>query len=84
VAPGGIGVREFFLTLLLAPEVADLAGLEPAPARAAVVLTVLVLRLTWTVAELLLSGVLYVSGQRSAVSAQRDPDPALSSAPAES
>jgi uncharacterized membrane protein YbhN (UPF0104 family) len=71
VAPGGLGVREFFLTLLLAPEVIDLTGAqEPADARADVVLAVLALRLTWTVAELLLASVLYVSGPRSGVSSQ--------------
>jgi hypothetical protein len=55
VAPGGLGVREFFLTLLLAPELAALAHLTPDMARGTAVLTVLVLRLVWTSAELLLA-----------------------------
>jgi uncharacterized membrane protein YbhN (UPF0104 family) len=55
VAPGGLGVREFFLTLLLAPELAALADLDRPTARGSAVLTVLVLRLVWTTAELLLA-----------------------------
>jgi uncharacterized membrane protein YbhN (UPF0104 family) len=65
VAPAGLGVREFFLTLLLAPELAALGEMgEPAAARAAVVLAVLALRLAWTAAELLLAGLLYFGGVR--------------------
>jgi glycosyltransferase 2 family protein len=66
LVPAGLGVREFFLTLLLAPELENLAGLEPAAARATAVLAVLVLRLVWTVAELLLAGCLFLTKGRLA------------------
>ena len=59
VAPGGLGVREYFLTLLLAPELVVLSGLSADEARAVAVLAVLVLRLVWTAAELAAAGVLY-------------------------
>src|SRR5262249_58940036 len=47
VAPGGIGVREFFLTLFLAPELRPLAGLGESEARSAAVLTLPGLPLLW-------------------------------------
>jgi hypothetical protein len=59
VAPGGIGVREFFLTLLLAPQLIALAGLGYEDGRATAALAVIVLRLVWTAAELALAAVLY-------------------------
>jgi hypothetical protein len=55
VAPGGLGVREFLLTLLLTPELVGVQGMDRAEARATVVLTVLVLRLVWTAAELIVA-----------------------------
>jgi uncharacterized membrane protein YbhN (UPF0104 family) len=58
IAPGALGVREVFLTLLLAPELAARSGLEPAEARARVLLAVLLLRLAWTAAEVAAAGVL--------------------------
>jgi uncharacterized membrane protein YbhN (UPF0104 family) len=58
VSPGGLGVREFCLTLFLTPELAAL-GLETDAARAVAVLAVLVLRLVWTLAELVMAGLLY-------------------------
>jgi hypothetical protein len=51
--PGGLGVREFVLTLLLTPELVGVQGMGPEQARATVVVAVLVLRLAWTAAELL-------------------------------
>jgi glycosyltransferase 2 family protein len=51
-APGGLGVREYLLTLLLVPELAAALSLEHDEARSLVVLTVLGLRLTWTAAEI--------------------------------
>ena len=51
VAPGGLGVREFMLTLLLTPELVGVQGMDLDEARATVVLAVLVLRLVWTAAE---------------------------------
>jgi uncharacterized membrane protein YbhN (UPF0104 family) len=47
--PGGLGAREFFLTLFLVPE---LAGPEGPAARGTAVLTAGVLRLVWTAADL--------------------------------
>src|SRR5262249_34992047 len=52
--PGAVGVREFFLYELL-------AGAAPEGSRARVVLAVLLLRLAWTAAEVVLAGVLYFS-----------------------
>lgn len=53
IAPGGIGVREFLLTLLLTPELVGVQDMGSEEARATVVLAVLVLRLVWTTAELI-------------------------------
>jgi hypothetical protein len=53
IAPGGLGVREFLLTLLLTPELVGVRDMGPDQARATVVLAVLVLRLVWTAAELI-------------------------------
>lgn len=55
IAPGGLGVREFLLTLLLTPEFVGVGGMGTEDARATVVLAVLVLRLVWTAAELLMA-----------------------------
>ncbi len=55
IAPGGLGVREFLLTLLLAPELVGVDGLGAEQARGTVVLAVLVLRLVWTAAELVMA-----------------------------
>jgi hypothetical protein len=52
IAPGGLGVREFLLTLLLTPELVGVQEMGIEDARATVVLAVLVLRLVWTAAEL--------------------------------
>jgi uncharacterized membrane protein YbhN (UPF0104 family) len=62
VTPGGLGVREFFLMLLLTPLLADLPGGDPAHARAATVLAVLLLRLTTVVAEALVGAALVAGG----------------------
>lgn len=57
VVPGGLGVREFFLQQFLAPQLG---------ARA--VVAVLLLRLLWTVAELVMAGVLFfIPGRKAAV-----------------
>jgi uncharacterized membrane protein YbhN (UPF0104 family) len=58
LVPSGLGVREFFLTLLLIPEVHQL-GEQEADARAVAVLAVLLLRLVWTGAELATAGIVY-------------------------
>jgi hypothetical protein len=60
VMPGGLGVRELFLTLLLVPELLIwMPKLDDEAARQTVVAAVVVLRVTWTVAELLLAGVVF-------------------------
>jgi uncharacterized membrane protein YbhN (UPF0104 family) len=54
--PGGLGAREFFLSALLVPELSS----QPAEEAAAVVaLVVVLLRLTWTLAELIVAAVVW-------------------------
>lgn len=57
--PSGLGVREFFLTLTLVPELRTRFGLGAEEAAAKAVLTVLLLRLSWTVAELIAAAAVY-------------------------
>jgi uncharacterized membrane protein YbhN (UPF0104 family) len=52
MVPGGFGVREFFLTLFLA---AELGAAPQSREEAAVVAAVVVLRLVWTAAEVLMA-----------------------------
>jgi hypothetical protein len=59
VAPGGLGVREFLLKLFLTAEVASLRPMGTDDAAAATVLVVVVLRLVWTLAEVVLAVFLY-------------------------
>ncbi|MHB1424021.1 MAG: lysylphosphatidylglycerol synthase transmembrane domain-containing protein [Gemmataceae bacterium] len=66
IAPGGIGVREFMLTLLLTPELVGVRDMEIEDARATVVLTVLVLRLVWTAAELIVALVCRITSRAAA------------------
>lgn len=63
IAPGGIGVREFFLTLLLTPELVGVQHMGSEDARATVVLAVLVLRLVWTAAEVITALVCWLTGR---------------------
>jgi glycosyltransferase 2 family protein len=55
--PGGIGVRELILEQLLTPEIRQTAAADEA--QFLTVLAVLVLRLLWTAAELMMVGVVY-------------------------
>src|SRR5205807_3300599 len=55
IVPSGIGVREFFLTLFLAPELGRALGLAPAEARPLAILAVLLLRVVWTAAEVVMA-----------------------------
>jgi uncharacterized membrane protein YbhN (UPF0104 family) len=57
--PSGLGVREYFLTLFLVPELQHLLGVAHADARAQAVQAVIVLRLVWTAAELVIASVVY-------------------------
>ena len=66
IAPGGLGVREFLLTLLLTPELVGVQDMGIEDARATVVLAVLVLRLVWTVAELLTALICRLTGRAAA------------------
>jgi hypothetical protein len=68
--PGaGLGVREFFLALFLVPELAGLCRLEPDEARATAEQSVVVLRLVWTAAEIIIVGVLYWATRGSGAAA---------------
>jgi hypothetical protein len=73
IAPSGLGVREFFLTLFLTPELVGFQDMNEAEARGIVVLAVLILRLVWTVAELLLAAPLYWLGRNSKPPPGREP-----------
>lgn len=66
IAPGGIGVREFLLTLLLTPELVGVQDMGIEDARATVVLAVLVLRLVWTAAELITALACRLTGRAAA------------------
>ena len=57
VAPGGLGVREWVLQVTLAPRFTEALG-SPAAAAMAVIIA-LILRLTWTVAEVVVALTLY-------------------------
>jgi uncharacterized membrane protein YbhN (UPF0104 family) len=59
VMPGGLGVRELFLTLFLAPELVQMTRLDEEEARRTVVAAVVALRVAWTVAELLTAAVVW-------------------------
>jgi hypothetical protein len=59
VVPGSFGVREYSLTMFLVPEMIASAGLDAPEARVVVVASVLILRLIWTLAEVLVSAALY-------------------------
>jgi hypothetical protein len=69
VAPGGVGVREFFLALFLVPELVG-AGVEPGEARGLALLTALLVRLAWTAAEVLVAGAIWLG--RSFTSSRAD------------
>lgn len=60
--PGGAVVREAVLTQLMVPHFQEISPQTSAPATALV--SALVLRLVWLVAELGISGILYVGGLR--------------------
>jgi uncharacterized membrane protein YbhN (UPF0104 family) len=59
VVPGSVGVREYSLTLFLVPEIVATTSLTGADARATVAISVMILRLIWTLAEVLVSAALY-------------------------
>jgi uncharacterized membrane protein YbhN (UPF0104 family) len=57
VAPGGLGIREWVLQVALTPRFADALGLPSAAALAVII--ALILRLTWTIAEVIVAMTLY-------------------------
>jgi uncharacterized membrane protein YbhN (UPF0104 family) len=59
LVPSGLGVRESFLMLFLVPEINRLPGYTEAEARATAALAVVLLRLVWTAAELVIVGIVY-------------------------
>ena len=75
IAPGGLGVREFLLTLLLTPELVGVQDMGIEDARATVVLAVLVLRLVWTAAELLTALICRLTGRAAASRSPSRPAP---------
>ncbi len=58
LVPNGLGVREYFLTVLLVPHLMGSIH-DASEARAVTVLAVIVLRVVWTAAELVLAPLLY-------------------------
>jgi hypothetical protein len=58
VVPGSIGVREYFVAVLLVPEIVIETGLDRAEASVAVLVSVVILRFVWFLAELLMAGLL--------------------------
>ena len=59
VVPSALGVREFFLTLLLVPELRSHFGMNDADAVFQAVRAVVLLRLSWTVAEAAAAAAVY-------------------------
>jgi uncharacterized membrane protein YbhN (UPF0104 family) len=63
LVPSGLGVREFFLTLFLVPELhrldPEFYRLDPEAAPKTVVVAVIALRLVWTAMELIVVGLVY-------------------------
>jgi uncharacterized membrane protein YbhN (UPF0104 family) len=57
VAPGGVGVREWVMDRLLAPELAAFAAVG---AQSLAVVIVLLLRLVWTAAEVVMAAVFWL------------------------
>jgi hypothetical protein len=57
--PGGLGVREFFLTVLLAPGLTQALKATDDQARATAVLAVLLLRVVWMAGEVTVAAVIY-------------------------
>ena len=59
VVPSGLGIREFFLTLFLLPDMNRIFAGDNAKATAAAASAVLLLRLVWTAAEVVIVPSLY-------------------------
>jgi uncharacterized membrane protein YbhN (UPF0104 family) len=72
IVPGGLGVREFFLTLFLTPELAPFVGGDTGRARATALVAVVILRLVWTASELPAAGLLYILPVRGRADSEAD------------
>lgn len=59
LVPSGLGVREFFLTLFLVPDINLLVDAPKAEARALAVMAVILLRVVWTIAEVVVVAMVY-------------------------
>jgi uncharacterized membrane protein YbhN (UPF0104 family) len=59
VVPASLGTREYFLTLFLVPELSGLGGRDDGEIRAVVIAAVVILRLVWTLADVLAAGLLW-------------------------
>jgi hypothetical protein len=59
LVPSGLGVREFFLKILLVQQLAGQWDMPETETRALAVLAVLLLRITWTAAEIIIVSILY-------------------------
>ncbi len=57
--PSGLGAREALLVLVLVPDISERLGLGTNEARSLAALTVILLRLVWTAAELVTVAALY-------------------------
>ena len=68
--PGGAVIREAVLSELLVPYFSEVATAEVAPAAA--VVSAVMLRVVWLVAEVTISGILYLGGLRGVVPARAE------------
>jgi uncharacterized membrane protein YbhN (UPF0104 family) len=75
VVPSGLGVREFFLTVLLTPEIQSRFHVSPDLAAAQAAAAVILLRLSWTVAEMVVAAAVYWLPRRQKVEQQREEAP---------
>jgi uncharacterized membrane protein YbhN (UPF0104 family) len=68
--PSGLGVREFFLALLLIPELRDRFGVSSDLAAAQAETAAILLRLSWTAAEVVVAAIVYWFPARQKVEQQ--------------
>jgi uncharacterized membrane protein YbhN (UPF0104 family) len=71
VVPSGLGVREFFLTVLLAPEIQSRFDVSADLAAAQAAVAVILLRLSWTAAEIVVAAAVYWLPHRQKVEQER-------------
>lgn len=71
--PGGVGVREWALNLLMVPQFGSVVA----------IVSVILLRLAWLLSEVAFSGILYIAGKFSTGVTNSLPDTPLKDAPAD-